>query len=82
MNQLNIFVNVFSRNPNAPTRPSSFPEWLQFTENSEQFMKINSFSPEMIETPNKQRLEKVQSQLLEARDAQFLADKPVKDCPY
>ncbi|XP_067946486.1 carboxylesterase 3B-like [Watersipora subatra] len=66
-------------NPNRPVSlPSSVPEWPEFDSVSNQFMELGIKS-RVVTTPNKERLELLKSTVLEARQAQVLADKGT-DC--
>ena len=70
----------YFRNPNTPNRLQKYPVWPEFGGNARKFMNLNSVNPRLVDTPNSLRLENLQNQLLVARDAQVLADRPSKSC--
>ena len=56
--------------------PEEIPKWPQFNKETNQFLEINSNKIKVITTPNKERLEKIQSHVYSARKHQFAADRP------
>ncbi|KAF6022320.1 hypothetical protein EB796_019357 [Bugula neritina] len=70
-----------SGNPNQPLAlPADVPEWPQFITETNKFLDLNKDNISVITTPHKERLEKVQSVLFEARRLQVLADEAPVEC--
>lgn len=58
------------------TLPSHVPVWPEFNTDTMQFMELNSAGYQIIQTPHKDRLDKVRNDLFSARIHQILADLP------